>query len=267
MKKIFIILALLLTLPGCTQVNMGGTSAKTVATGSAGGATAANANPDIESCNEPMGTMAVNEDHTANWYSWLGRYGIQSTVPVLRLLAQQSNCFVVVERGSGMRHMSRERQFQNSGELREGSDFGKGQMVAADYTITPSLIFSANDTGGLGGTIGGLFGTVGAAIGSSIKTKEAQSMLTMIDNRSGIQVAVAEGSGSAMDMGGVTSLLDLGSGIGGGLNAYKKTPEGKVVVAAMADAFNNLVRATKVYSPQNSTGPRGMGTGGKLKVN
>ncbi len=251
-------------LTACSQVSMGTTGSKSVVTGSAGGENTTNANPALEHCSEPFGTLAVNED-SGNLYSVLGRYGIQSTVPALRLLAQQSNCFVVVERGAGLGHMQRERQLQQSGELRSGSSFGKGQMVAADYTVTPSLLVGSNDTGGIGGALGGMFGSVGAAIGSSLQTADAQSMLTLVDNRSGVQVVVAEGSGSSMDIGGVFSMF--GSSMGGALSAYKKTPEGKVVLAAMTDAFNNLIRATKNYKPQKATGPRGMGTGGKLKVN
>ena len=266
MKKHLLGIALVLAmLPGCSQVKMGSADAKTEATGSAGGASATNVNASLERCSSPFGTLAVNEDHTANWYSWLGQHGIQSTVPVLRLLAQQSNCFVVVERGAGLSHISRERELQQAGELRANSNFGKGQLVAADYTVTPTLIFQSNDTGGIGGAVGGLFGTVGAIVGSSLQSKGAQSMMTLVDNRSGVQVAVAEGSGSSMDIGGVFGLLE--GGVGGGLSAYKKTPEGKVVVAAMTDAFNNLVKATKTYQPQEATGPKGMGTGGKLKVN
>ena len=252
-------------LPACSQVQMGSEGAKTVATGSAGGANAANVNSGLERCGSAFGTLAVNEDHTANWYSWLGRYGIQSTIPVLRLLAQQSNCFVVVERGAGMDSMMRERDLQQSGELRKKSNFGKGQMVAADYTVSPTLLFQDNDMGGVGGAVGGLFGTVGAVVGSSLQTKGAQSMLTLVDNRSGVQVAVAEGSGSSMDVGGLFGMLE--GSAGGALSAYKKTPEGKVVVAAMTDAFNNLVLAVKNYQAQEATGPHGMGTGGKLKVN
>ncbi len=257
--------AALLGLTACSQVSMGTAGSKSVVTGSAGGENTSNVNPALEHCSEPFGTLAVNEDHGYNLYSVLGRYGIQSTVPALRLLAQQSNCFVVVERGAGMREMQRERQLQQSGELRSGSDFGKGQMVAADYTVTPSVLVNSNNTGGIGGAIGGMFGSVGAAIGSSLKTADAQSMLTLVDNRSGVQVVVAEGSGSSMDVGGLAGLF--GSSMGGSLSAYKKTPEGKVVLAAMTDAFNNLVRATKNYKPQKATGPQGMGTGGKLQVN
>lgn len=265
MKKYLLGIALLAcTLPACSQVNMGTPGAKTEATGYAGGSSAAGANASLERCSSPFGTLAVNEDHTSNWYSHLGRYGIQSTVPVLRLLAQQSNCFVVVERGAGMNSMMRERDLMDSGELRKQSNFGKGQMVAADYTVTPTLIFQDNDMGGAAGAVGGLFGSVGAAVGGAMKSAGAQSMMTLVDNRSGVQVAVAEGSGSSMDVGGVFGML--GSHAGGALSAYQRTPQGKVIVAAMTDAFNNMVKATKMYRPQEAAGPQGHGTGGKLKV-
>jgi len=267
MKHFFLLVILLTFLSGCSQIHMGSDRSKTAATGSAAGAYTENVNPQLERCAEPLGTLAVNEDHTANWYSWLGRYGIQSTVPLLRLLSQQSNCFVVVERGAGLNSLQRERALQRSGELRKNSNFGKGQLVAADYTVTPTLIFSEHGTKGIGGAIGGLFGTVGALIGSNLQFSDAQSMLTLVDNRSGVQVAVAEGSADSMDIGGLMGLFESGTGIGAGAHAYSKTPEGKLIAAAMTDAFNNLVRAVKHYKPQKATGPHGMGTGGKLKVN
>lgn len=172
---------------------------------------------------------------------------------------------MVVERGAGMNSLMRERDLEQAGELRQKSSFGKGQMVAADYTVSPTLIFQDNNMGGMGGMVGGLFGTVGALVGSSLQSKGAQSMLTLVDNRSGVQVAVAEGSAKSMDVGGVFGMLE--GDVGGALSAYKKTPEGKVVVASMTDAFNNLVQAVKNYQAQEATGPHGMGTGGKLKVN
>lgn len=60
-----------------------------------------------------------------------------STTPVLKLLVQQSNCFVVVDRGKAMGGMMNERALQASGELRKGSRFGKGQMVAARLLAEP----------------------------------------------------------------------------------------------------------------------------------
>ncbi len=43
-------------------VQMGSERAKTVATGSAGGATATNANAQLERCDQSLGTLAVVED-------------------------------------------------------------------------------------------------------------------------------------------------------------------------------------------------------------
>jgi len=57
-----------------------------------------------------------------------------------------------------------------------------------------------------------------------------------------------------------------GGGAGGVLGGYTKTPEGKVVVGAMTDAFNNLVKAVRNYKAQESSGPMGHGSGGRLEV-
>ncbi len=246
-------------------VNMGNPGSKTAATGSAGGANAQNANPDLESCGTPIGTMAVEEDDGAYWYTLMSRYGVRSTVPIIRLLAQQSNCFVVVERSRrGLKHIKRERSFEQSGELRNQSNFGKGQLVAADYTMIPSLVFSEKNSGGIGGALGGVLGSVGAAVGGSLKFADAQSLFTLVDNRSGVQVAAAEGSARGSSIGGVFGLG--GRKFAGALGSYANTPEAKVIVAAMMDSYNNIVRATKNYTAQEVNNPAGLGTGGALGV-
>lgn len=242
-----------------TGVTMGGDKSSTVATGSAGGAASQDANSSLERCDRPLGTASLLEDTSANWYYSMRKNGVQSTVPILRLLMQQSNCFVVVERGRGMSAMKTERELMQSGELRDTSNFTKGQMVAADYTITPTLIYSANKTSGLGG-----LGYIGALVGAATSTKDAQSMLAMTENRSGVQVAVAEGSSRGRDIAGILGVF--GGGAGGLLGGYTKTPEGKVVVGAMTDAYNNLVKAVKNYKAQESSGPQGHGSGGRLEV-
>lgn len=256
------------SLAGC-GVQMGSLGAKSVATGSAGGENAENVNTHLVHCEIPFGTMAVNEDHTNPWYGYMvGRFGVQSTVPVLRLLAQQSNCFVVVERGTGMNSVTRERRLQQSGELRQDSNFDKGQMVAADYTVTPTLVYKQKNVGGAGMMLGAFipFGTlIGAAV-SGLSYKDSQSLLTLVDNRSGVQVSVAEGSSKGMDVGGVLGMLDISSGGAGGLGAYTRTAEGKLIVASMTDAYNHLVSAARNYKPQQATGPKGVGTGGALKI-
>ena len=85
-------------LAGCSSMDMGSQAAKTTATGSAGGANAENANAQLERCPATMGTLAIVEDTHASWYGYLtGQLRLGSTVPVLKLLVQQSNCFVIVE--------------------------------------------------------------------------------------------------------------------------------------------------------------------------
>lgn len=252
-------------LAGCANMEMGSADAKTTATGSAGGANAQNANSQLERCASSLGTIAVVEDTNAPWYGILtGQMRLGSTTPVLKLLIQQSNCFVVVERGRAMNNMMQERALADSGELRKGSKFQKGQMVAADFSMSPSITFSNQNAGGMTGGLGGINRSLGVlgAIAGSMNVKEASTLLTIIDNRSGVQLAAAEGSAKNMDFGAMGALF--GGSAGGGLGGYSNTAEGKVIVAAFTDSYNNIVRAVKNYRAQEVQG--GLGTGGQLGV-
>nr|WP_315427096.1 peptidoglycan-binding protein [uncultured Albidiferax sp.] len=256
-------------LAGCetTDMKMGSSEAKTVATGSAGGATSANENTQLEKCPSALGTVSLIENEQAGWYTILrNEYRLPPTANLLRLMIQQSNCFIVVERSAaGMNAMSRERALMGSGEMRQGSNFGKGQVVSSDYGLSPEVIFNQN-TGGAAASIGGLFGNAGRVLGAvagSTATREASVMLTMIDNRSSVQVAASEGSASKTDWGGMGALF--GSSGGGAVGAYNSTPQGKVIAAAFMDAYNGMVRAVRNYRAQTVQG-QGLGGGGKLGV-
>ena len=135
-------------------------------------------------------------------------------------------------------------------------------MVAADYTLTPSITFSASDTSGIGGVVGAFFGGVAGAVAGGFSTSDASTMLTLIENRSGVQLAAAEGSARNTDFAGLGGLF--GSKVGGGLGAYANTPEGKVIVAAFTDSMNNLIEAVRNYKMQTVKG--GLGAGGAMKV-
>lgn len=266
--KILWVLGLVSVLSACgsaTPMQVGDSSAKTVATGSAGGENAQGANPQLEKCDKTMGTLALVEDQNSDWFHYLTRdLRLGPTSQVLKLLIQQSNCFVVVERGAAMRNMMGERALEQSGEMRGNSNFGKGQMVAADYTLNPSITFSSNDTGGIGAGVAGFIpglSTV-AAIAGSVKGREASTILTLIDNRSGVQLAAAEGSAKKWDL-GLFGGFFTGSA-GAGMGGYSKTPEGKVIVAAFLDSYNQVVKAVKNYKAQTVEG--GLGTGGRLGV-
>jgi hypothetical protein len=254
-------LALAGALPGClaTAPTMG--ENKGTVTGAAGGAATENANGSLEHCEETLGTMALQEDSSAPWYAQLRGYQLGSTIPVLRLMMQQSNCFVIVERGGAMNNMMRERTLDKSGEMREGSNFGKGQMVAADYTMSPSIQFSQKTGQSAAGVATRFLGAFGALAGS-VGTNEASTTLLLIDNRSGVQISAAEGTGKNMDFGFFGAAFTGGlAGAGGG---YSSTPQGKVIVTAFADSYNQMVKSLRNYKAQTVKG--GLGTGGRLGV-
>jgi hypothetical protein len=222
----------------------------------------------LEKCSQTLGTLTVVEDRNAGWYRQMQQYQVQSTVPLLRVLIQESNCFVVVERGAAMQVMQQERRLEQSGEMRQGSDFGKGQMVGADYAMNPNITFTSRDSGGIGAAVGGLssklgsWGSTVSSVAGSLKFQEAATTLTLIDNRSGVQLAAAEGNSSKTDFGAWGRVF--GGGGSGTMSGYTKTPEGKLIASSFADAYNNLVKAARNYKAQEVRG--GLGTGGRLGV-
>jgi hypothetical protein len=205
---------------------IGDSSAKTVATGAAAGGNSEGANDKIARCSETLGKLAMVEDQNASWYASMRQHELGSTLPVLRLMVQQSNCFVVVERGRAMQNMTQERELAKSGEIRAG-----------------------------------MVGSVFAAVTAGIKTNDASTVLTLIDNRSGVQISVAEGSARNTDFTG-----GFGSWFGawGSAKGYTDTPQGKVVVAAFVDSYNQMVQALQNYQAQQVKG--GLGKGGRLSV-
>jgi curli biogenesis system outer membrane secretion channel CsgG len=263
-------LSLAALLAGCetTAMKPGGGASNLVTSGAAAGGNAAGANAGLERCASPLGTVSLVENQSAGWYTILrDEYRLPPTAQLLRMMIQQSNCFIVVERSAaGMQAMNRERELMAAGDLRTQSNLGKGQMVASDYGLSPEVIFNNSNAGGLGGALGGLLGSRGqtfAALGGALQTKEASTMLTMVDNRSGVQVAVSQGSASKTDFAGFGRIF--GGSAGAGLGGYTNTEQGKVIAAAFSDAYNQMVIALRNYKAQSVQG-QGLGGGGKLSV-
>ncbi|TFZ01880.1 CsgG/HfaB family protein [Ramlibacter humi] len=199
----------------------------------------------VEKCDAPKGTLAVVEPQDAVLQS-LQTMGLGSPTSMIRLIIQQSNCFQIVERGAAFQNVMQERALAAGGQLQAGANVGQGQLVAADFVVTPSVVFSNNNAGGVGGGIGGLLGGFGGgggrvlgAIAGGLKFKEAQTSMTMADTRSGIQVAAAEGSAQKTDfnIGGAL----IGGGAGAALGGYTNTAEGKIVAASFLDNWNKIV--------------------------
>ena len=215
--------------------------------------------PPVEKCAKNLGSMAVVEAQSSSLSS-LNQYGLRSPLPLLRIYIQQSGCFSVVERGVAMQNLQQERALASQGQLRGGSNVGGAQMVAADFVMTPNVIFAA-DTGGGGGSVGG-FGRLGGlggllgAVAGGLKFKEASTSLIVADVRSGVQVAAAEGSAKKMDF----AFGAVGWGWAGwaGAGGYTSTPEGKLVASSLLDNYNNIVKEIRDKSSLvNQTGGAG----------
>ena len=258
-----------LALGGCVTPG-GGTistgTAPTAATGAAGGATSVNANPTLERCDAPLGTLAVDDGRGKDWYASFGAATKITTIePLIRLAVQQSNCFVITSIGNNRTESKMSAitdKQRNSGEFRAGSKQQKGQRVAADYYMEPSIIIDNDATGQLAAGVGGLFGNVGTLIGGAMQSKASVVTLSMFDIRSGVQISISEGNSTATNFG--AALGAFGGGGGGGLGGFSRSPEGKATVAAFMDAYNNMVISLRNYKAQEVKG--GLGRGGQLKV-
>jgi len=209
------------------------------ASGPAGDAT------QVEKCDAPKGTLAVVEPQSHVLQS-LQSMGLGSPTGMIRLIIQQSNCFQIVERGAGFQNVMQERQLAAGGQLQAGQNVGQGQLVAADFVVTPSVVFSNPNAGGVGGGLLGGFGGGGRLIGAiagGLQFKEAQTSMTMADTRSGLQVAAAQGSAQKTDfsIGGAL----LGGGGGAALGGYGNTAEGKIVAASFLDNWNKIVLSVR----------------------
>lgn len=198
---------------------------------------------EVETCSMPYGTIAINEPHEESMI-WLRTYQLGSPSSLLRTFAQKSNCFVVVERGVGMQNINQERQLGNSGELQSGQNFGKGQIVAADYMMTPAIQSSNTNAGGVGGGLGARIPKIGGIVGGGgLKFKEATTSITVASARTSVQVAANEGSARQRDF-GVGGVFGVG-GLLGGAGAYSNTAEGKVIASSLLDNFNAVVNDIK----------------------
>lgn len=265
----WVALASAITLVGCVTPG-GGTistgTAPTAATGAAGGATSVNANPTLERCDAPLGTLAVDDGRGKEWYASFGAATKITTIePLIRLAVQQSNCFVITSVGNNRtesRMSAITDKQRNSGEFRAGSRQQKGQRVAADYYMEPSIIIDNDATGQLAAGVGGLFGGIGALVGGAMQSKASVVTLSMFDIRSGVQISISEGNATASNFG--AAIGGLGGGAAAGMSGFSRSPEGKATVAAFMDAYNSMVISLRNYKAQEVKG--GLGRGGQLKV-
>lgn len=206
--------------------------------------------PDIPVCDSKIGTLAVHEPENKWWL----QYNLESPEALLKVYVQQSKCFTLVDRGKGLEMAKEERALSSDGEMRQGSNIGKGQMKAADYVLVPDIANKNNNAGGkrFGGLLGGRLGSgIGVVLGGvNLKSKTADVVLTLTDVRSTEEVAVVQGHAKKTDLGwGAGGGGFFGAFAAGGVSSYSNTEIGQVVAMAYLDAYKKLLVELQKNTP------------------
>lgn len=207
--------------------------------------------PSIPKCEAPYGSVALREPQGGNWWR---NYDLENPEALIKYYINESGCFTLVDRGAGLQMGMSERDLADSGELQVDSNMGGGQLVAADFFLVPDLIADDNDSGGSGiaGAVGGrIGGRLGGLVGG-LKSKklEADTILTLVNSRTGVQEVTSRGEATKRDLSlGLGGLL----GVGGGYTSYQDTEIGKVIAIAYATAYTDLVEKVKAMGDPSST--------------
>ncbi|EQB01491.1 curli biogenesis system outer membrane secretion channel CsgG [Sphingobium wenxiniae] len=212
--------------------------------GSSGRQAQAKKQMEIPRCTRRLGTVAIVEPDN----QWWRELSLGSPEAIIKLFVQQSGCFGLVNRGRSMASRNMERAMADSGELQAGSNLGKGQVKVADYFLQPDIVTTNSNSGGnaLGGMLGGMLGgrTFGGLLGGiSVKKKEANVTLSIVNARTTEEEAMTEGYFRKSDLsfgggGGIGWMGGLAAAGGGG---YQNTEIGQVIVLAYLDAYTKLV--------------------------
>ena len=170
-----------------------------------------------------------------------GGGGSVDPLPLLKLLAARSHCFVIVDRGAGFDAPQRERSLAVGAS---GAAQTNTSLQAAEYMLEAQIVYSdamgRQSGGGAGGLIGGL--------GFQQKTLESQTLLTLTSVKTGVQVADASGQAHKKDIGVLfRRLSDLGVGALGG--TYASSDMAKITALALFDGFRKLTAKAQIAIP------------------
>lgn len=256
-SSLSLIFLAVITLAGCKPGGIETGNAGGIVTGSAGQTRTGGETRKIEKCDAPLATLGVIEN--PNGYTYSGQGGLpNSPVPLVRMMLQQSGCFRVVDRNLGLKGTRQELELAESGLTRKDTTVNpRGNVLEAQYVLTPTLVFSEqNAGGGLEGILARIpFIGQFAGLAEKVTFKEAQVVLTLTDAQTTEQLVSAEGSAKATDLG--TAGLMIGAAGGGGAAQWTNTNEGKVISAAFLDSVNKLVPHVRelVAKPQPARVP------------
>ena len=207
---------------------------------------------DVPRCPRPLGTLSiVDGDDPSAWT----QYSLAAPSKLLKVLVARSNCFKLVDRGTGLQAAEKERMIGGGLGLQRGANVGVGQIKAADYVLQAEVQGANNNVSGssvgagvgavLGGPIGGLLG------GIRTRKQEANVVLSVTNVRTTETIATTDGyaakkSTSFAAGGGVFAGVAGGGAVGGG---YDNTDIGKIVTLAFIQAYTKLVNELGLVNP------------------
>ena len=214
-------------------------------------------------CTHKIGTLAIVPPDK----EWWRELNLGSPEAIIKVFVQESGCFSLVNRDRAMNNRNMERALADSGELQRGSNYGKGQVKAADYFLQPDIVSTNKNSGGggAGAAIGGLlghfgggWGAVGALAGGiNVKKGEANVTLSLVNGRTTEEEAITQGYARKTD---VSWGAGGGAGWWGGFAAaggygYQNTAIGQVIVLAYLDAYKKMVTQLGGFSPVPAAAP------------
>jgi curli biogenesis system outer membrane secretion channel CsgG len=226
------------------------TASPALADASSGHKDQARGEQEIPICTHKIGTLAIVPPDK----EWWRELNLGSPEAIIKIFVHESGCFTMVNRDRAMGSRSMERALADSGEMQRGSNYGKGQVKAADYFLQPDIVSTNKNSGGGGaaagvggflGHFGGWGGAVGALAGSiNVKKGEANVTLSLVNGRTTEEEAMTEGYARKTDVswgagGGYASWW--GGFAAAGASGYQNTEIGQVIVLAYLDAYKKLV--------------------------
>ncbi len=122
----------------------------------------------------------------------------------------------------------------------------KGKIKEADLLVVAAVTGWEPGTSGVGGGVGGLFGGVlGGVAGAFKKTSMAMDIRVIDVETSEVLAATrVEGTASAISAGGLLGGVVGSTPLGGGLNAYAKTPMEKAIRQCIYEAVKFIINNT-----------------------
>lgn len=200
-----------------------------------------------EAYNGPKARIAVSEfeDKMSSVGLYRAEYG-RGMADMLATSLFQTNRFIVLEREK-LQAVLAEQNLGASGRIKKETAAAIGELEGAELLVTAAITgFDPGQAGGTG-ALGGVFGNTVpflSQIGGGFTRARIAADLRLIDTKTGRIVAGTNAEGSAVALGGTTSVA--GAPLGIGLGGFAKTPMESAIREMIQKAVNFVVAQTPV---------------------